>query len=1117
VRVTQSNDDNHYFVGVVMTEIHSLLKRQLRRLTSETKSFIEEEQTDFLRAVNDAYWQFDADRRMLEHSLELTSQELLEKNAELSRINTELEMRVTARTAELSNSEARFRGLFEHAPVSIWEEDFSAVRQHIDNLRRAGIVDLSAYFAADPENVAKCAAQVKIVDVNRATLEMYQAESKAQLLTDLSRFLGPESLSLFKLELLALAEGDTSFEQETVNYTLQGERLIVFLRLTIAPGYAQTWEKVFVGLSDITERRQAEAALAAERDLLQALMDNIPDTIYFKDTSSHFTRINKAQASVLGVAKPEDATGKTDLDFQPNELAKSFYEEEQEIVSSGKPLIDRVELNPTSDGKPRWFSATKMPILDKNGQVSGIVGISRNITEHMLAEKKFRGLLESAPDAVVVVNKNGIIQLINSQMEKMFGYARSEIIGQTVDMLVPTGFQEIHQRHRARFFADPRLRPMGSGLDLHSFRRDGSEFPIEISLSPFETEEGFLVIAVIRDITERRQTEDALREAEIKYRTLVEHLPAIVYLHQYDPAVPTGYRPVYISPQVETILGYRPEEFIEDPNLWHSLLHPDDRERALAADMQHYQAGTLLRQEYHIIARDGHMLWLRDEAVLIRNDAKGITFSQGVLLDISARKDAEEALRQSEERFRLASWATKDAVWDWDLQTAQIQWGAGLQKIFHYSSETTQTDIEWWRDHIHPEDQAKVKGALDQALDGGLEFWSKEYRFQRADETYANIMDRAYIIRDHAGKPSRLIGAMLDITESKQAEAALKDAYEKMARSLEELEQRNHEIILLNEMSDLLQASRSEKEAHGIIADAARQLFPGSAGALYLFNAERILVNMAASWGESPPAIRSFSPDDCWALRRGRTHQLYEGESRPPCRHLSDSPPAVSYCLPIVAQSEILGILHLQSKVKEDLTEPKHQLSYTVVEQAGMALSNLKLREALREQSIRDPLTGLYNRRYMDEGLKQQLSRVTRHLHPLGIIMIDIDHFKDFNDSHGHAAGDALLRELGRFLQNHVRSEDIACRYGGEEFILIMPDASLDTARQRAENLCREAKGLRIRDADQSIEGLTLSLGVAMYPQHGRTVDKVLRAVDAALYRAKQAGRNRVVVAEAPD
>jgi diguanylate cyclase (GGDEF)-like protein len=257
-----------------------------------------------------------------------------------------------------------------------------------------------------------------------------------------------------------------------------------------------------------------------------------------------------------------------------------------------------------------------------------------------------------------------------------------------------------------------------------------------------------------------------------------------------------------------------------------------------------------------------------------------------------------------------------------------------------------------------------------------------------------------------------------------------------------------------------------------------------------------------------------FAPNDCWALRHGRTHPLGEDQAGLQCLHLSEPLPAVSVCLPVQIQGEILGILNVRSQHKENLEAAKFQLAYTVVEQTGMALANLNLRAALREQSIRDTVTGLYNRRYMEEALKQHLSRVTRHLHPLGIIMIDIDHFKSFNDVHGHAAGDRILGELGKFLQSHIRGEDIACRYGGEEFILIMPDVFLEAAKNRAEQLRRAARELRVEDAGQLYAGITLSIGVALYPLHGRTIENVLRAADSALYRAKQEGRDQVVIAE---
>ncbi len=403
---------------------------------------------------------------------------------------------------------------------------------------------------------------------------------------------------------------------------------------------------------------------------------------------------------------------------------------------------------------------------------------------------------------------------------------------------------------------------------------------------------------------------------------------------------------------------------------------------------------------------------------------------------------------------------------------------------------------------------------IKQAVEGGMEFWSKEYRFQRKDGSYADMMDRGYILRDENAKAYRMIGAMLDITERKYMESTLLQANDQMREFLNELQRRNHEIALLNEMGRLLQASQSQEEAYTIIASLSKQLFPQTTGAIYLLDPSRTLASAVASWGVLPAAEENFAPNECWGLRHGQTHPLGEEPIGQSCLHLSDPLPAVSYCLPLQIQGEILGVLHVQSAQKEKLDESKRQLAYNVVEQTGLALSNLKLRAALREQSIRDPLTGLYNRRYMQEAIQQQLSRVTRHLHPLGIIMIDIDNFKHFNDLYGHIVGDLLLRELGQFLQSHIRAEDIACRYGGEEFILIMPEVFLEAAQSRAEQMRREVKELRVQDAGQSYVGITLSFGVAIYPIHGQSIDAVLRAADAALYRGKQAGRDQVVVAE---
>jgi diguanylate cyclase (GGDEF)-like protein len=216
----------------------------------------------------------------------------------------------------------------------------------------------------------------------------------------------------------------------------------------------------------------------------------------------------------------------------------------------------------------------------------------------------------------------------------------------------------------------------------------------------------------------------------------------------------------------------------------------------------------------------------------------------------------------------------------------------------------------------------------------------------------------------------------------------------------------------------------------------------------------------------------------------------------------------------MMAQGEALGMLHLHSQHKGQFTTAKQQLASAVAERIALALANLRLNEALQQQSIRDPLTGLFNRRYLEESLEREVSRSERNQQRVGIIMIDVDHFKSFNDTFGHEAGDIVLRELGGFLKKQVRKADIACRYGGEEMLLILPETSLEVCQERAERIRQGVKHLDVQHQRQKLGNITLSLGVAMFPEHGMTGAGVIEAADAALYIAKKTGRDRVVMAQ---
>ncbi len=357
--------------------------------------------------------------------------------------------------------------------------------------------------------------------------------------------------------------------------------------------------------------------------------------------------------------------------------------------------------------------------------------------------------------------------------------------------------------------------------------------------------------------------------------------------------------------------------------------------------------------------------------------------------------------------------------------------------------------------------------------------------------------------------------------ERRRAEDALQEANEKLAVRVNELEQHTREITLVNQMGDLLHTCVTPEEAYTVIGQSAGKLFPADSGALCVLNASRNLVAAVAVWGDSLPGELVFAPSDCWALRRWQAHLVEGPQSGPLCGHLSEPPPVSSLCVPMMAQGEALGVLLLQSGPEDPgappgprnhLTKSQQRLALNVAEHIALALAHLRLREALEHLSVRDPLTGLFNRRYLEESLERELHRASRKQRPLGVIMLDLDHFKHFNDTYGHEAGDTLLRELGRFLQAHIRREDIACRYGGEEFILILPEAWLDVTRERAEWLREEIKNLTVKFHGQVLGALTLSLGVAVFPQHAATASSLLRASDLALYRAKAEGRDRAVV-----
>lgn len=333
-------------------------------------------------------------------------------------------------------------------------------------------------------------------------------------------------------------------------------------------------------------------------------------------------------------------------------------------------------------------------------------------------------------------------------------------------------------------------------------------------------------------------------------------------------------------------------------------------------------------------------------------------------------------------------------------------------------------------------------------------------------------------------------------------------------RMAERLQQADRQATLFDGYQSMLVSSTSEEEAYHAARRAFTKIIPRVNGALYILAPSRDFAERALSWGAAETLVERFHPEECRALRMGRNYRASKNSTELFCPHTAGISADCSVCIPLVTRDEMLGVVFLWAGPEHSAEFAAQELmvANAISERLALTLNNLRLTEKLRRESVRDPLTGLFNRRYFEETFGRELSRVKRDSKPMAIIALDVDHFKRFNDSFGHDAGDLVLKELAAKMVSVVRPSDIACRFGGEEFIIVLPEAGRNTALQRAEELRIEVEKLRLSYDGKSLGTFTISLGVAVYPEHSLEKNELVRLADTALYAAKRQGRNRVVM-----
>jgi len=413
---------------------------------------------------------------------------------------------------------------------------------------------------------------------------------------------------------------------------------------------------------------------------------------------------------------------------------------------------------------------------------------------------------------------------------------------------------------------------------------------------------------------------------------------------------------------------------------------------------------------------------------------------------------------------------------------------------------------------IHSDDWIVELDNINKMKQGVITSCQSEMRLIQKNGQYIWVLVSQSLMNDDKGKPLYFIIQIQDIDERKKNELIVIELNERTQSMLTNLQKRDHDLGVISKMNEMLQICQELNEAYSIINHTAVELFPSLSGGLIKLDAATQNLETIKQWGEQLIIKKYFMAKDCWALREEHPYIIDVPKKDLICSHFETLPRGGYLCLPQITQIGTIGMLVLIAPTGSSITPYQQQISIAFNDIIRLSLANIQFREILNEQSIHDSLTKLFNRRYLDATLPRDLSRVMREKKHLCVGMLDIDFFKRFNDTSGHEAGDEVLKTIGKLLNDGFRGSDIACRFGGEEFILVLINSDLKSALPRLEEIREKIKNVRLFFRETPLPQITISIGVAEAPVHGKTSEDIIRAADRALYQAKHAGRDRVEI-----
>lgn len=527
--------------------------------------------------------------------------------------------------------------------------------------------------------------------------------------------------------------------------------------------------------------------------------------------------------------------------------------------------------------------------------------------------------------------------------------------------------------------------------------------------------------------------------------------------------------------------------------------------------------GTDMRMAHEIIALEQGQSPEKAAETALQGQSESIVVVLDALSEITDNltrrtvqlQEANQRMRISETRYALAQRAARIGSWELNPVTREFAWSEEAELLFGFRLNDFEHPFDGLMACIHPDDRGTILAEIERMRNGHRRFFV-QHRIVQADGAIRWIAATGERLDDDSADPVRVLGIVRDVTEEKLAREQLQETNAQLKLSLASVERHASDLTTLNDLNEGLQSCLNASEAFEVVEHILSRLHLGSGGALAVLPHGEKTLKVAARWGDGGGLLPSFDSSMCWAMRRGQRHLVRHATDGPVCKHFDPLPGGPHVCHPLLVLGETLGLLCVRTVpgVDDYEWERVNHLASMVAESLKLALSNVRLRETLHEQAIRDPLTRLLNRRYLDETLPREIMRAKREHRPLSLVILDLDHFKNVNDTWGHEAGDAVLSHLASLLRQHLRASDLACRFGGEEFVVVMLGATLGEAHERIEELANHVRGEDIVHGKLHLPPVTFSAGLVQVGLHGETAEQLLRTADRALYVAKEAGRN---------